>query len=44
MSRTDSVAILYLDELLLKLEYTGIGCFWNSHYAGALANADDTVL
>ena len=31
----------YLDELFLKLEYTGIGCFWNSHYSGALANADD---
>ena len=35
---------IYLDELLLKLESTGVGCFWNSHYAGALAYADDIVL
>ena len=35
---------IYLDELLLKLESIGVGCFWKSHHAGALAYADDIVL
>ena len=35
---------IYLDELILKLEYTGVGCVWNSHHAGALAYADGIVL
>ena len=36
---------IYLDELLSKLESTaGVGCIWNSHYAGALAYADDIAL
>ena len=35
---------IYLDELLIKLEYTGVGCVWNTHYAGALAYANGIVL
>ena len=35
---------IYLDELLMKLESLGVGCFWNNHFAGALAYADDIVL
>ena len=27
---------IYLDELLMKLESLGVGCFWNNHFAGAL--------
>ena len=28
----------------MKLESLGVGCFWNNHFAGALAYADDIVL
>ena len=35
---------IYLDELLMKLESLDVGCFWNNHFAGALAYADDIVL
>ena len=33
-----------MDELLGKLEKTGVGCFWCHHYAGSLSYADDLKL
>ena len=35
---------LYLDELLLRLSSSNVGCYWGHHFAGALAYADDVVL
>ena len=35
---------VYIDELLLRLESRGIGCFWNHHFVGAVCYADDIVL
>ena len=35
---------LYMDDLLKELECLGVGCFWDSLYAGALCYADDLVL
>ena len=35
---------IYVDDLLLNLRRLGIGCFWNSLFAGALCYADDLVL
>ena len=35
---------IYLDELLLRLKSSGVGCHWSHHFAGALAYADDVVL
>ena len=33
-----------MDYLLDQLSQLGVGCFWESHYAGALCYADDLVL
>ena len=35
---------LYIDDLLLDLKILGVGCFWNSFFAGALCYADDLTL
>ena len=35
---------LYMDELLLELKETGIGCHIGNHYFGVLGYADDIVL
>ena len=35
---------IYIDDLLDDLVSLGVGCFWDSHYAGALCYADDLVL
>ena len=35
---------IYLDSLLNDLQRRGIGCFWDHHFVGALAYADDVVL
>ena len=35
---------IYLDELLLKLKKSGIGCHIGNIFTGALAYADDVVL
>ncbi|CAL4096751.1 unnamed protein product [Meganyctiphanes norvegica] len=35
---------VYIDELLIKLKNTGIGCHIGNHYYGALGYADDIVL
>ena len=35
---------IYLDELLLRLKSSGVGCHWSHHFAGVLAYADDVVL
>ena len=35
---------MYIDDLLVDLSNLGVGCFWESLYAGALCYADDLVL
>ena len=35
---------IYIDELLHDLRNLGVGCFWDSHFAGAFGYADDVVL
>ena len=35
---------VYMDDLLNDLKNLGIGCFWDSLYAGAFCYADDLVL
>ena len=35
---------VYMDDLLLELERTGVGCFWRHHYVGAVCYADDLAL
>jgi len=35
---------LYIDDLLLSLSRSGVGCYVGSHFAGALTYADDIVL
>ena len=35
---------LYIDDLLLDLKKLGVGCFWDSFFAGALCYADDLTL
>ena len=35
---------IYIDELLNDLCNLGVGCFWDSHFAGAFGYADDVVL
>ena len=35
---------VYLDELLVELSVSGVGCYWGSLFAGAFAYADDIVL
>ena len=35
---------LYIDDLLVDLSKLGVGCFWDSMFAGALCYADDLVL
>jgi hypothetical protein len=36
--------IVYIDELICKLQYSGIGCHVNNNYVGALGYADDITL
>ena len=35
---------LYIDDLLGDLQDQGVGCFWDSFFAGAMGYADDIVL
>ena len=35
---------VYIDSLLQDLKFLGAGCYWDKHYAGAYAYADDVVL
>ena len=35
---------IYIDDLLVDLSNLGVGCFWDSLFAGALCYADDLVL
>ena len=35
---------LYIDDLLYELEQSGVGCFWDDQFVGALAYADDLTL
>ena len=35
---------VYLDELLVELSVSGVGCYWGSLFAGAFVYADDIVL
>ena len=35
---------VYLDELLVELSVSGVGCYWGSLFAGVFAYADDIVL
>lgn len=35
---------MYIDDLLVDLSNLGVGCFWDSLFAGALCYADDLVL
>ena len=32
---------LYIDDLLYELELSGVGCFWDDQFVGALAYVDD---
>ena len=35
---------IYIDNLLAELEKTGVDCFWNHHFVGAVCYADDVAL
>lgn len=35
---------LYIDDLLGDLQDQGVGCFWDSFFAGAMGYAEDIVL
>ena len=35
---------VYIDDLLADLESSGVGCFWNQHFVGAVCYADDVAL
>ena len=35
---------IYIDDLLAELEKTGVDCFWNHHFVGAVCYADDVAL
>jgi len=35
---------VYLDDLLADLESSGVGCFWNQQFAGAVCYANDVAL
>ena len=35
---------VYLDELLIDLSESGVGCHWGCSFAGAFGYADDIVL
>jgi hypothetical protein len=35
---------IYIDDLLVNLSNLGVGCYWDSFFAGALCYADDLVL
>ena len=35
---------IYLDSLIINLKKKGIGCYWDHHFVGILAYADDIVL
>ena len=35
---------LYIDDLLMNLKRLGVGCYWDSLFAGAVWYADDLVL
>ena len=36
--------IVYIDELLTRLESQAVGCYWSHYFVGALGYADDIVL
>ena len=35
---------IYIDKLLLELRQQGVGCYWNSYFAGACLYADDLAI
>ena len=35
---------LYLDDLLIELARTNVGCYWDDMFVGALVYADDVTL
>ena len=35
---------VYIDDLLFELEKSGVGCYWNHHFVGAVCYADDIAL
>ena len=35
---------LYLDDLLIELAHTNVGCYWDDMFVGALVYADDITL
>jgi len=35
---------VYLDDLLADLVKSGVGCFWNQHFVGAVCYADDVAI
>ncbi len=35
---------IYIDDLLTRLSNLGVGCFWDSFFAGAMCYADDLAL
>ena len=35
---------IYIDKLLLELRQLGVGCYWNSYFAGAYVYADDLAI
>ena len=37
------LAIIYIDDLLDDLRNCGVGCFWDSVFAGAMGYADNVV-
>ena len=39
-----SLFTLYLDDLLIELALTNVGCYWDDMFVGALAYADDITL
>ena len=36
--------IVYIDDLLTRLESQAVGCYWSHHFVGAIGHADDIVL
>ncbi len=35
---------MYMDDILVQLKGLGVGCFWESHYAGALSSCREFAL
>ena len=35
---------LYIDNLLMELSHSNVGCYWENIFVGALANTDDLTL